>query len=233
MSNLRTGIYGQYYGSFWGESTPLTTAEMQLSATYIYSALMDAGWTPEAIAGTLGNIEHESGCNPGRWEGDSVGKGPGYSLVQWTPYTNYTNWCESEGRSDPSEMDNAIARILYELENGLQYIATSGYPLSFQQYTKSTDSPYDLACAFAWNYERSAVVIWGANSKAEADTLTAAQKEANREALRRNRGGTAERWYTYLTGKEPTPPRPTTKKKNKYNFVLFGNKQWRNKQWQI
>lgn len=227
MSNLRSGIYGDYYGSYWGESAPLTTAQMEVSAFYIYSALTDNGWTAEAISGLLGNLQSESGMNPGRWEGDSVGVGPGYSLVQWTPYTNYTSWCASEGRSDPSEMDNAIARILYELDNGLQYHATPSYPLSFREFTQNTGSPYDLACAFAWNYERSAVVLWGANSKAEADTLTEAQKEANREALRQLRGGAAERWYRYLTGKEPTPPGSggsRTKRRRKYNFVLFGKK---------
>ena len=218
MSNLRTGIYGEYYGSYWGESAPLTSAQMEVSAFYIYSALTDKGWTPEAIAGLLGNLQHESSINPGRWEGDSVGSGPGYSLVQWTPYTNYTDWCAAEGRSDPSEMDNAIARILYELENGLQYYATDSYFLSFREFTQSTGSPYDLACAFAWNYERSWTVLYGT--------------EAEKEALRQLRGGSAERWYTYLTGKEPTPPGSggstiKSKRRKKYNFVLFGKKPWR------
>lgn len=218
MSNLRSGTYGEYYGSYWGESAPLTRAQMELSAFYVYSALSDAGWTPEAIAGLLGNLQHESSINPGRWEGDAVGSGPGYSLVQWTPYTNYTNWCAAQGRSDPSEMDNAIARILYELDNGLQYFATDSYPLSFRAFTQSTGSPYDLACAFAWNYERSWVVLYGT--------------EAEKEALRQLRGGAAESWYTYLTGKEPTPPgsggSTKTKRRRKFNFVLFGRKTWRN-----
>lgn len=218
MSNLRSGIYGDYYGSYWGESAPLTSAQMEVSAFYIYSALTDKGWTPEAISGLLGNLQHESGINPGRWEDDSVGSGPGYSLVQWTPYTKYTDWCAAEGRSDPSEMDNAIARILYELENGLQYYATDSYPLSFRAFTQNTGSPYDLACAFAWNYEKSWTVLYGT--------------EAEKEALRQKRGGSAESWYTYLTGKEPTPPgsggSTTTKRRKKYNFVLFGRKAWRN-----
>jgi hypothetical protein len=216
MSNLRSGIYGDYFGSYWGESAPLTSAQMEVSAFYVYSALTDAGWTPEAISGLLGNLQHESGINPGRWEGDSVGSGPGYSLVQWTPYTNYTDWCAAEGRSDPSEMDNAIARILYELENGLQYYETDAYPLSFREFTQDTGSPYDLACAFAWNYERSWTVLYGT--------------EEEKEALRQLRGGAAESWYTYLTGKEPTPPGSggsKTKRRKKYNFVLFGRKAWR------
>lgn len=219
MSNLRSGTYGDYYGSYWGESAPLTNSQMEVSAFYIYSALTDKGWTPEAISGLLGNLQHESSINPGRWESEAVGSGPGYSLVQWTPYTKYTDWCAAEGRSDPSEMDNAIARILYELENGLQYYETDSYPLSFREFTQNTGSPYDLACAFAWNYEKSWTVLYGT--------------EAEKEALRQLRGGSAESWYEYLTGKEPTPPgsggsTTKTKRRKKYNFVLFGRKAWRN-----
>lgn len=220
MSNLRYGTYGDYYGSYLGESAPLTSAQMEVSAFYIYSALTDKGWTPEAISGLLGNLQHESSINPGRWQNDDVGNvSMGYSLVQWTPSTNYTEWCAAEGRSDPSAMDNAIARILYELESGLQYYATDSYPLSFREFTQSTGSPYDLACAFAWNYERSWTVLYGT--------------EAEKEALRQQRGGAAESWYTYLTGREPTPPgsggsTTKTKRRKKYNFVLFGRKAWRN-----
>lgn len=216
MSNLRQGTYGDYYGSHWGESAPLNQSQMELNALYVYSALIDKGWTVEAIAGLLGNLQHESTINPGRWEGDSVGSGPGYSLVQWTPYTNYTSWCASQGFSDPSEMDNAIARIIYELLNGLQYYSTDSYPLSFMEFTKSTGSPYDLACAFAWNYERSWTVLYGT--------------EAEKAALRQARGGAAETWYTFLTGKEPTPPgsgggSTKTKKRTGYKFVLFGRRR--------
>lgn len=219
MSNLRSGTYGEYYGSYWGESAPLTSAQMEVSAFYIYSALTDKGWTPEAISGLLGNLQHESSINPGRWQSDDVGNASmGYSLVQWTPSSTYTEWCAAEGRSDPSEMDNAIARIIHELENNLQYYATDAYPLSFREFTQSTGSPYNLACAFAWNYERSAVVLWGT--------------EEEQEALRQQRGGAAESWYTYLTGKEPTPPgsggsTTKTKRRKKYNFLLFGKKPWR------
>ena len=53
MSNLRQGIYGDYYGSYWGESAPLNQSQMEVSALYVYSALIDKGWTAEAIAGRL------------------------------------------------------------------------------------------------------------------------------------------------------------------------------------
>ena len=217
MANLRYGTYGAYYGSYFDESVALTTAEKEVNAFYIRDYLLDKGWTIEAVCGMLGNMEHESALNPGRWQGNNVGNtSGGYSLTQWTPATKYINWCTDEGRNDPSEMDNALSRIIWELENNAQYAATSGYPETFAEFSVSTKTPYYLACAFAWNYERSAVVLWGASSKAEADTLTEAEKEANREALRQRRGGSANKWYEFLTGSAPpTPPTPTPTKKKK------------------
>lgn len=51
-------------------------------------------------------------------------------------------------------MDNNLYRILYEVENGLQWQSTSSYPMTFEEFTQSTDSAYDLAMAFISNYER-------------------------------------------------------------------------------
>lgn len=218
MSNLRRGLFGEYYGSYYDESVSLTQSQMEKNALYIYSSLLVKGWTAEAIAGLLGNMQHESALNPGRWQSNKVGNtSGGYSLVQWTPATKYINWCTEQGLSDPSEMDNAIARIVWEVENKKQYASTSGYPESFQEFTESTKSPYYLACAFAWNYERSNTVLYGT--------------EEEKEALRKKRGGSAEEWYTFLTGLEPIPPDPDfpggsgTKKRTGFNFVLFGRRR--------
>lgn len=190
MSKLRTGNYGHYYGCEYSESHALSQSRMEVNAQYIYSYLSDHGWTAEAVAGILGNMQHESAINPGRWQSDKVGvMSSGYSLTQWTPARKYINWC---GSKDPSEMDNALDRIIWELENGEQYYKTPGYPLTFREFSKSTQSPYYLACAFAWNYERSYTVLYGT--------------EAEKEALRQQRGGSAEKWYKYLTGVDPEPP---------------------------
>lgn len=214
MSNVRTGTYGTYYGSYYNESVSLGQAQKEVNAYYIYKYLSAKGWTLQAISGILGNIEHESAINPGRWQSDTVGTG-GYSLTQWTPASKYIDWCTSQGYADPSEMDNALARIIWELENNVQYAPTSGYPETFREFSKSTKSPYYLACAFAWNYERSAVVLYGT--------------EEEKEALRQRRGGSAEEWYTFLSGEEPpTPPTPVPviRSRKKYNFVLFRKRRW-------
>lgn len=211
----RTGTYGTYWGDEQNSSHSLSQAQMEINATYIYNYLTAEGWTVNAIAGILGNMQNESAINPGRWEGNNVGTGPGYGLVQWTPYTKYTNWSGIVG--DYSTMDNNLRRIIYELNNNIQYYATSDYPETFRQFTQSTQTPYYLACAFAWNYERSAVVLWGT--------------EAEKEALRQRRGGSANNWYNYLTGQDPptppTPPTPTptTTQKSNYKFVLFNRRR--------
>lgn len=203
MANLRDGLFGQYYGSLFTESEPLNHTEQEKNATYIYSFLNASGWSINAVAAILGNMQAESSINPGRWQSDDVGNySLGYGLVQWTPVTKYTDWCTSQGLADPSKMDTNLSRILYEVENGLQWIATSSYNLSFQEFSTSSESVSYLAKAFLLNYERP------------ADQSTAVQNL---------RASFASNWYTYLTGVTPEPePTPTnTPKKRKYNFLLL------------
>lgn len=221
MSNLRSGKYGKYYGSYIDESAPLTAEQMQTNAQYIYSFLSAEGWSLEAISGVLGNMEYESHINPGRWQSDSVNwTSGGYGLVQWTPTTRHISWCEERGL-DPSAMDSNLTHLNWEINDGDDYYSTSTYPESFSEFSKSTKAPYYLACAFAWNYERSATVLWGT--------------EAEQETLRQNRGGAAEKWYLYLSGQTPTPPTPTPgrkTKRRKFNFLLYGNYNRRITKWQ-
>lgn len=179
----------------------LTLEEMQINATYIYWYLFNRGWTLNAIAGMLGNMQTESWINPGVWQNFAVNVGPAFGLVQWDPFTKYTNWCAERGL-DPADMDSALQRIEYELENGLQYIPTSGYPETFAEFKISTKEPYYLGMAFLLNYERPG------------------------DQNQPHRGTQAEYWYTYLSGIDISGGR--SKRRRKFNFVLFGNKVWRN-----
>lgn len=215
MSNLRTGSFGSYYGSFSGESVVLNQEQMKTNAKYIYSYLSNAGWTKTAIAGILGNLQAESSINPGRWQSDSVGNTSlGYGLVQWTPSTKYTEWCSANGLSDPSEMDSNLKRILYELENNIQWIATNNYNFSFKEFSTSSKTVSELAKAFLLCYERPA---------------------DQSESVQEYRASLGEAWYEYLEGTTPeqpgtNPTDPTIKKKKKYNFLLFNANRRRN-QW--
>jgi hypothetical protein len=211
MANLRTGTFGNYYGSLFSESEPLSESEMTVNAKYIYSALTNNGWSINAISGMLGNMQAESTINSGRWQSDDVGNiSLGYGLVQWTPSTKYTDWCDSKGFSDPSEMDHNISRILYEVDNGIQWIQTDSYPFSFKEFSTSTKTVSELAKAFLLCYERPA---------------------DQSESVQEYRSTLAKKWYQVLTGETPTEPDPdyptgtTSKRKSKYKFLLYAGKR--------
>lgn len=134
----------------------LSEEEMKGNASYIWSFLSSRGWTKNAVAGMLGNMETESTINPAIWQNlDSGNTSLGFGLVQWTPATKLISWAEGEGL-DYRDIDTQLERILWELENGEQYYATDAYPLSFREFSKSSQSPEYLAQAFLFNYERPA-----------------------------------------------------------------------------
>ena len=60
----RTGTYGKYWGNTYSSSNALNQAQMEINATYIWSALSQQGWTLNAVAGMLGNMQSESTINP-------------------------------------------------------------------------------------------------------------------------------------------------------------------------
>lgn len=214
MANLRQGSYGDYYGSTFSESEALTTDEMNVNALYITSYLVNKGWSYNAVSAILGNMQAESSLNPGRWQSDNVGNyasDGGYGLTQWTPQTKYLNWCSSQGFNDPSTMDNNLARIIYEVENNLQWGSNYG-DITFKEFTTSEESIYFLSTCFVSNYEIC--------------------EDWNTEQLRNYRANLGENWYTYITG-NPLPDGGTTpddettskKKRKKYNFVLFNTRR--------
>ena len=126
---------------------------MTINANYIFSYLSSRGWTKNAICGMLGNLQTESTINPGIWQGLHQGNmSGGFGLVQWTPASKYIDWATG----DYTTMDNNLKRILYEVSNNVQWISTSKFPMSFSQFTKSTQTPEYLAEAFITNYERPA-----------------------------------------------------------------------------
>lgn len=194
-ASIRMGEYGSYIGNTFDSSNYLTYNQMKVNAEYIYKALKDKGWTLNAVAGMLGNMQRESTLNPGIWQNNDVGNTTGgYGLVQWTPATKYINWLLPG--SDASTMDNNISRILYELENNLQWISTELYPMSFKEFTTSTQRPEDLASVFLYNYERAGV---------------SAENERRENALN---------WYLYLGGNLPN----YEVKPHRFSWVLYANK---------
>jgi hypothetical protein len=171
----------------------LTTPEQQVNADYIYNYLSPKGWSKNAIAGMLGNMQTESTINFGIWENlDSTNPANGFGLVQWTPSTKYTDWASANHYTDNTVGE--LERLIYEVTNGIQWIAdghyqryglSHAYNYSFSTFITSTDTPENLANAWMWNYE----------GPANPDQP--------------NRATQARTWYTYIGGGSPPPPPPS------------------------
>lgn len=159
---------------------------MENNADIILAYCVDSGWSINAISALLGNMQAESGINPCRWENDNVGNlSGGFGLVQWTPATKLINWVYDQyalgflHNDDYTDGDNQLARLQYELENGLQYSPTAQFKESFPEWVVSTKNPGYLAAAFMKNYEKPLKQNW----KVQID-----------------RAKNARQWYIYLTG---------------------------------
>lgn len=163
----------------------LSMDEMKNNADIMYAFFTEKGWTVNAISAMFGNMQTESTLNPGIWEGltpPTAGQTRvGYGLVQWTPYTNYSEWAGADWQDNGQK---EMERIIYELENHLQWISTSLYPMTFREFSQSDKPPAYLAQAFLYNYERPTVKPQPARSKQ------------------------AEYWYEYLVGHPPAKQIP-------------------------
>ena len=51
-------------GNDYHSSNTLNMEQMKINATYIWNALGSQGWTLNAVAGMLGNMQSESALNP-------------------------------------------------------------------------------------------------------------------------------------------------------------------------
>lgn len=137
----------------------LTMPQMQGNALEIYTFFAARGWTLNAIAGMCGNMQSESNINPAIWQDLIYGNySGGYGLVQWTPATNYTNWASVNGYDITDPIGQMIWIDTLSASSG-QWIPTSGYPLSWDNFKTSTESPEYLASAFLKNFERAGVEV--------------------------------------------------------------------------
>lgn len=132
----------------------LTQSEMTVNAQFILDFFISQGWTKSAICAMLGNMQTESTINFGIYESlDNTSTTNGFGLVQWTPNTKYFDWANANGYSG-DHVNGELNRIIYELNNGVQWISTSAYNMTFKQFTQSNETPEYLAYAWLYDYER-------------------------------------------------------------------------------
>ena len=141
------------------------TEEQSLSnAQLVVNHFVDTDWTREALAAMIGNMRHESSINPNMYEyGYDWADDRGYGLVQWTPRSKYWDWAVATNLV-PEDGDSQLARIDYEVDNNIQWIAnghalryglSDKYDFSFADFRTNAHglTVEALTEAFMWNYE--------------------------------------------------------------------------------
>lgn len=160
----------------------LNQDEMENNAYIFYSVMWNYGFTLKSICAMLGNIQRESGINPGLWQSMKVDPSMGFGLVQWTPSTNYTDWAKKKGYDNDDGYGQC--KWLDEETASKQWIKTKAYPITWEEFktnSKKKSLEY-LTMAFLKNFERAGV-----------------EKAAERVKY-------AKAWYKFLKNKQPFSP---------------------------
>lgn len=157
-------VAGGGSGGGEGEFPPEIVTDQEKNAWIVWQFLKSKGYTEQAAAGILGNMDQESGVMP---DTEQIG-GPAYGLVQWDgsayplvpPATwNGREYVQNLMRAAGISGDYKIAKTQSQLLewcmfNG-QYIPTSSYPYSVAQF-KGLTNISTATTAFEANFERPA-----------------------------------------------------------------------------
>ena len=173
MSNPATQVieYNGYYLCLDYGLRYLTDEQIKNNGLRLAKRLYRFGWTKEAIAGLLGNVEVESGMNPGCCENDAYFSRPfnelldntdmlryediyggGIGFTQWTPgIRKYIDgFCET---FDPPLLwydgDSQAQRLKYEAETNVQMP-------NMDRYITYHMDPAAMAEWFLYAYEKPA-----------------------------------------------------------------------------
>jgi phage minor structural protein len=164
LLNGQEVVAGGGSGGGEGEFPPEIVTDQEKNAWIVWQFLKSKGYTEQAAAGILGNMDQESGVMP---DTEQIG-GPAYGLVQWDgsayplvpPATwNGREYVQNLMRAAGISGDYKIAKTQSQLLewcmfNG-QYIPTSSYPYSVAQF-KGLTNISTATTAFEANFERPA-----------------------------------------------------------------------------
>ena len=165
LLNGQEVVAGGGGGGGEGEFPPQLTTDQEKNAWIVWQFLKSKGYTEQAAAGILGNMDQESGIMP---DTEQIG-GPAYGLVQWDgsayPLVPPATWNGREyvqnlmraaGIFGDYRTIKAQCQLLeWCMFNG-QYIKTSAYPYSVAQF-KTLTNISTATTAFEANFERPAV----------------------------------------------------------------------------
>lgn len=143
-------------GSWYGGDNYLSMKQQQINAraiTKYCQHLSSHQWSKKSIQAICGNMSAESNINPQVSERG----GGGYGLVQWTPKSNLINRAKKIKQYKSYDMMYTQMQVIdYEASHNLQWIKTSAYPLTFEEFMKNEGGHSLEYLVGAWlkNYER-------------------------------------------------------------------------------
>ena len=191
----------------WSDVGPAynsASSEQQHNADKVYSVFHALGWTDNAIAAMVGNMQLESGLDPAcsypkigntfaTIDNQHATNYPdnAYGLVQWKgrgstdPNNNQLVGYAIRHSSEWYEGNIQMERMTWEYQNNQKFHAQTvdGVYYTFSSFAASTEDPQQLAKVWMTCYE-------GTYSKVP-------ERKSN-----------AQYWYDYFSG-GPTPPTPT------------------------
>lgn len=166
------------YNNYWIASDQyLNQQHRDENAKLIWDYLTALGWTPQSVAGILGNMDVESSMNPALIEGRGYHTLPtnntvlaittqtGVGLVQWTGTTNTPPAGQKLAsfaiRYNKEWYDGELQcfRLEREYDEDLQFDhgTVDGVSYDWQVYTSSTATPEQLAKVWQTLYERGGI----------------------------------------------------------------------------
>ena len=202
----------QYNGYWIATDVYLQQQKRDANARLIWDYLITLGWTPEAVAGILGNMDVESTMNSALIEGRNIhtlidnntclaiNNSTGVGLVQWTGHTptapagqklasfaiRYNkNWYDGELQ---------CFRLERECAEDLQFQAgtVDGVYYDWQTYIASTETPEQLAKVWQYQYE-------------SGGTDTATRQAKARYYFTKMQSKFKPWWFAFLKKKELKP----------------------------
>lgn len=196
-----------------------TSAEAITNGENTWAVLGARGWSKQAVAGFLGNVGHEGGYNPWRWQGDRVQPtyntpwtNIGYGFTQFTPAGKYINSGIAKAipgyapnfSNQMGQHSDAYAQLVFVDEHA-DYKATSSYPYDYATFKRGE---YEYKHYFGdgdWEWRTHVFTAF----ECAAIWLVNYERPTNQsQAVKNIRGEEADYWYGVLGGIPPEPDIP-------------------------
>ena len=230
----------------------LNETQMQDNAVFIWGYMYNKyGWTLNAVAGMLGNIEPESTMNPARPQNNAVNNGwypscpgyigdattptttwYGYGLFQVTPYMafegrrenpyNFGNWAYSKGYT----FSHSSGGTAGQMEVQLDWLMSGAPEHPYYNDTEPTKNQAKWYQDSRSPLNAPTPAIYGKLTGSPEDCgrtfyWNLERSEATAEG---NRPTLSRKWYNFLSGVTPPTPDPVpTKRKTNFIMLAYGS----------